>query len=66
MEIGAGSGGFVPQQTTPPAAEQPRRVDEQETRRAVARTDEAQAQREKREREDARRASDHGGVNVKV
>jgi hypothetical protein len=72
MEIG---------QTAPPAAHtaaaaqqspQPDKVREQETRRAVAKTEEAAAQESKREREReaerhaARQASDNGGVNIKA
>jgi len=67
MEVGAGSGGFTPAAAaaTEPA-QQPRRVADQETRRAVARTDEAEAQREKREREAQQRAEDKGGVDVRA
>jgi len=66
MEIGQGAAGAAPQAAAAEANSQPRRVDDQETRRAVARSEEAEAQKEKREREAEQRAAKNGGVDVRA
>ncbi len=64
MEIGQGN--TPPPPAAPAPAEQPRRVDDQATRRAVARSDDAEAQREKHEREATERRASQGGVDVRA
>lgn len=67
MEVGAGSAGFTPAAAAAAdQAQQPRRVADQATRRAVARTEEAEAQREKRERDAQQRAADQGHVDIRA
>ena len=73
MEIGQAA---PPVEQTAAAAQQspqPSKVREQETRRAVAKTEEAAAQETKREREReeaerraSRKASEGGGVNIRA